>query len=479
MRKKPGLMVLLFAFACESEQASGPDAGPADARPLSDAPLVDPGEVPASEQRPGDPEAGYRALVNYGYVGCGMPLSLFRMFFGSPGPDEQLPGREGLNTEVPFMFNAFTVASGVDVVWGNCLGCHAGRINGELVIGLGAADVDFTQDLAAIADLAGAFVSGDAERAEWRKWANRMQAIGPYTITPVIGVNPADSLGLALFAHHDQETLAWSEEWLMERPPPYVVPVDVPPWWRMQKKHGMFYNGMGRGDHARIMMSASTFCIDSIPEAEAVDAYFPDVRAYLLTLQPPEWPFQVDDPLAEAGKAVFERECASCHGTYGEPAAETYPNLVVALEEVGTDPLLAVGTIDHASRFVNWFNGSFYGRIATLLPAAGYYAPPLDGIWATAPYLHNGSVPTLAALLDSDTRPRYWTRTFDSTDYDPATVGWTFVEVDHGHAEEPNEDQRKRIYDTTLLGYSNAGHAFGDALEAGERAALLEYLKTI
>ena len=473
MRKMPGALLFAWVFACGSEHATGPDAGPPD------APLVEPGEVPATEQRTGDPEAGYRALVNFGYVGCGMPLSLYRMFFGTATEAEKIPGREGPNVDLPYMVNAFTTASGVDVVWSNCLGCHAGRINGELVIGLGAADFDFTVDLAAAADLAGAFVSGDAERAEWRKWANRMQAIGPYTIMPVIGVNPADSLSLALFGHRDQETLAWSEEWLLEPPPPVNVPVDVPPWWRMQKKNSMFYNGMGRGDHARIMMSASTFCIDSIAEAEAIDAYFPDVRAYLLTLVPPAWPYPVDAELAAAGQVVFERECASCHGTYGDPATETFPNLVVSLDEVGTDPILAVGTIEETARFVNWFNGSFYGGLSQLVPSRGYYAPPLDGVWATAPYLHNASVPTLAALLDSESRPRYWTRSFDSTDYDVAAVGWVFTEVDHGHADEPNEDTRKRIYDTTVLGYSNVGHTFGDALEAEERAALLEYLKTI
>jgi cytochrome c5 len=438
--------------------------------------------VPASEQRAGDPEAGYHALVNYGYVGCGMPKSLYDTFLGGSAPEDEIPGREGLNVGLPYMFNAFTTASGVDVVWGNCLTCHAGRINGELVIGLGAASMDFTEDLAAVADLVGSFVSGGAERDEWAKWNDRMQAIGPWTVTDVVGVNPADSLGLALFARHDQETLAWSDEWLLEPPPRYVPPVDTPPWWRMKKKHGMFYNGMGRGDHARIMMTASTFCIDSIAEAEAVDAYFPDIRAYIASLEAPLWPFAIDAAQLEAGRVVFERECSTCHGTYGDPESETYPNLVVALDEVGTDPIVAVGTIEYADRFVNWFNGSFYGRVSrvsTLLPAAGYYAPPLDGVWATAPYLHNGSVPTLAALLDSGTRPTYWTRSFDSMDYDPAAIGWNHTVLEHGHDGESDSEKRKFIYDTTLLGYSNQGHTYGDELPIDERTALMEYLKTL
>jgi hypothetical protein len=106
-------------------------------------------------------------------------------------------------------------------------------------------------------------------------------------------------------------------------------------------------------------------------------------------------------------------------------------------------------------------------------------APPLDGIWATAPYLHNGSVPTMAALLDSSTRPRYFTRSFDSKDYDPVALGWRFSVVDHGQSAEPSASKAVLIYDTTLIGYSNSGHTFGDVLSPPQRLAVIEYLKTL
>ena len=225
------------------------------------------------------------------------------------------------------------------------------------------------------------------------------------------------------------------------------------------------------------MMTASTLCIDSVAEAEAIDAYFPDVRAFLLALTPPPWPAPVDEARVADGRAVFERTCSECHGTYG--AGATYPNLIVALDDVGTDPTLATGAAQFAGDYVRWFNDSFFGRISFLAPAPGYVAPPLDGIWATAPFLHNGSVPTLAALLDSSTRPRFFTRSFDTSDYDEAAVGWRFTPLAAGQDAEPNGDARVRIYDTTLLGYGNGGHTYGDALTAAERTALLEYLKTI
>jgi hypothetical protein len=181
--------------------------------------------------------------------------------------------------------------------------------------------------------------------------------------------------------------------------------------------------------------------------------------------------------LVAQGKRVFEGTCAKCHGTYGDDGV--YPNQLVPLADVGTDATLVQGDHQFQSRYVDWFAQSFWGQTSRMEPQLGYVAPPLDGIWATAPYLHNGSVPTLEALLDSSKRPQYWTRSFSSTDYDQSAVGWKFTALAHGQAGESSPSARVRIYDTTLLGYGNGGHRFGDDLDAGERRALLEYLKTL
>jgi mono/diheme cytochrome c family protein len=442
-----------------------------------DAPIAPVGPVPAYDQRAGDPANGYRALLDEGYVGCGIPMEAYRKVFPGPAPaSERLPGRTGTNAELPYNFTAFTTASGVEVVTPNCLQCHAERLDGELVIGLGSQSADYTDDIGNYAELIGSLVDSEAARAEWSKWRDRIVTVAPYTVTETIGVNPADNLAAILFSHRDPDTLEWSEEPRLEYPPNIVVPVDVPPWWHMQKKNAMFYVGAGRGDHARIMMTASTLCVDSVEEAEAIDAYFPDVRSYLLTLEPPAWPYATDPALVETGRVIFEQICASCHGTYGE--AEQYPNLIVAIEDVGTDSTMTLGAGQFADRFLDWYNKSFFGELSFLSPAPGYVAPPLDGIWATAPFLHNGSVPTLAALLESPTRPTYFTRSYDSSDYDPIAVGWNFTPLANGQDTDQDVD-RVEIYDTTLLGYGNGGHTFGDALTAGERSALLEYLKTL
>jgi hypothetical protein len=441
-----------------------------------DALESDIGPIPEYEQREGDAAAGYRALIENGYVGCGIPRSAYDEVFG-PAPTWAQLDRGGLNSGVQFNFTSFTTTSGVDVIAPNCLQCHAETLRGQVVIGLGNHTADYTDDLSSFAVLAGGFVTDPAERVEYEKFRDRMLALGPYTMTKTQGVNMADNLAAVLFAHRDAETLAWSQEPILPLPPNIVVPVDVPPWWRMKKKNAMFYDGAGRGDHARIMMTASTLCVDTVAEAQAIDAYFPDVRAFILGIEPPAWPFPVDAALAATGKTYFEGACARCHGTYGEGGA--YPNLVVALDEVGTDPLLASGVAQFAGDYVRWFNRSFFGEIAFLAPARGYVAPPLDGIWATAPFLHNGSVPTMAALLDSSLRTPYFIRSYDTSSYSETLMGWPSTALPAGQDAEPDFERKVKIYDTSLLGYSNGGHTFGDVLTAEERRALLEYLKTL
>ncbi len=437
----------------------------------------------AYEQRDGDPQAGFEALAYKGYVGCGIPGTVYTIAGGTVFSGPPLPGRDN---EIPFYLTKYTDPEIGDVIGPNCMSCHADTLNGEVVIGLGATNLDFGGLAAQAAQLQGLLPQAkpfltEAEFAELEKFVTRMSTVAPFVLPATVGVNSADNLAAVLFAHRDPTTLAWSDEPLMELPEELVVPLDVPPWWRMSKKHTMLYSAGGRGDHARIMMAASTLCVDDVETATAIDAWFPDVRAYIYSLEAPKWPWEVDEELADEGAEVFTAHCAICHGTYSDdPSEETYPNLLIDLDMVGTDETLGLGAAQLVDRFIGWFNTSFYGEVSWLDPQLGYVPPPLDGIWATAPYLHNGSVPTLAALLKSDTRPTYWRRTvFGNVNYDQETLGWPHEALETGQADEPDEDARRQIYDTTLIGYGNGGHTFGDALSDQERAALLEYLKTL
>jgi len=102
-------------------------------------------------------------------------------------------------------------------------------------------------------------------------------------------------------------------------------------------------------------------------------------------------------------------------------------------------------------------------------PPYGPYAPrPLYGIWAAAPYLHNGSVPTLYHLLvPPEQRPK--TFALGGREYDPVRLGF---------AVDTACDQQDCVVDATRIGDGNGGHLFGTDLAEPDRMALLEYLKT-
>ncbi|WP_295388531.1 cytochrome c [uncultured Thiodictyon sp.] len=442
------------------------------------------GRIPAYPQRPGDAQKGYDVLVNRAALTCGLPYNAYAKAVarskprGAPGP--QFPGRSGRNRELPYMLSAHQAPSGVELVSTNCLACHAATLDGRLIMGLGNAFLDMTQDPAVEIAATGALVTGQAERAQWRRWSERITRLSGDLLTDTVGVNTAAHSTLALMAQHDPKTLAWSDKPLLAPPPQPALPVAIPPWWNLRKKHALFYSGEGRGDLARHLLLANTTCTDSVAEASAMDLWFVDIRAYLATLAPPKYPYAIDQALAERGYSLYRSQCQGCHGTNGEDWR--YPNLVVPLGEVGTDPALARATYNDLDRFRAWFRQSYYGERSQLTPALGYVAPPLDGVWATAPYLHNDAVPTLAALLDPSARPAYWRarRTADGAPiYDPESLGWAYDTLSQGKSAAMSWDECDQVYDSTGKGYGNGGHRFGDTLSAADRRALIEYLKTL
>src|SRR5262249_50017588 len=122
-------------------------------------------------------------------------------------------------------------------------------------------------------------------------------------------------------------------------------------------------------------------------------------------------------------------------------------------------------------------DGGWYGVAET----PGYQAPPLDGVWATAPYFHNASVPTIYHVLNSRARPKIFARSYRSEkeDYDTERVGWKITVLDRPPDPKLPASERRKIYDTSLPGRGNTGHTFGDELTEDQRRAVIEYLKTL
>ena len=122
-----------------------------------------------------------------------------------------------------------------------------------------------------------------------------------------------------------------------------------------------------------------------------------------------------------------------------------------------------------ADRF-NEFAPSYPWAFESFQDTNGYTALSLEGLWARAPYLHNGSVPSLKSLLDvPEERPKTFYRGVDL--YNAEAVGF----VSTGTQAESAGFK----IDTAVTGNSNQGHEFGTELSADEKRSLLEYLKTL
>jgi mono/diheme cytochrome c family protein len=433
----------------------------------------EPVPIPASKQRlGGNPKKGYEYLTTGDYVKGGMPLSLFKL--RSNTVDTHLQ-RTGLNKNISYQYTAIKARNGEVLVAPNCLQCHAQEIEGKLYIGLGNSFSDFTQFqklnpkmLEQLENMLKRTKPAAYEASA--DFINVTKTVGQYLNTPMRGVNPADRLAAVLAAHRDPKTFKWIQSPALEIPSE-IIATDVPAWWMLKKKNAMFYNGFGRGDFGRFLMASNLLTVTDTAESAEVDSHMPDVLAYIYSLEPPAYPYAVDKQLASKGKIIFEKNCSRCHGKYGDE--ESYPNLLVPASIIKTDSLLYKSNYS-SPQFLNWFNNSWFttgDHPARLEPFEGYIAPPLDGVWITGPYLHNGSVPTLEAMLNSKVRPKYWSRDFDKPEIDTEKGGWKYTAHD--------KPGGTTVYNTDLPGYGNYGHYFGDKLTPGERKAVIEYLKTL
>jgi hypothetical protein len=186
---------------------------------------------------------------------------------------------------------------------------------------------------------------------------------------------------------------------------------------------------------------------------------------YIGSVPAPKYPLPVESALAATGAPIYKAQCAECHEAGGRRFSEVIP-----LEEIGTDRhRLDMWTASSATAYLA-YGADYSWKFSKFRKTNGYTSVPLDGIWLTAPYLHNGSVPTLAdLLLPVEQRPKQFWRGFDL--FDAVKVGFV-----------SDSDEAKRIgtpLDVSRPGNSNAGHTYGTTMSASEKAALVEYMKTL
>ena len=196
------------------------------------------------------------------------------------------------------------------------------------------------------------------------------------------------------------------------------------------------------------------------------------IRDWTWTLKPPTYPYPVDKALAAQGAPLYQQYCLNCHGgpSFRDGVVEgSRLGKVEAIANIATDRhRLDSYTVEFATNQYALYPESSY-RFRQFRKTNGYANHPLDGIWLRAPYLHNGSVPTLRALLDPpEQRPAVFYRGYDV--YDQKNLGFVT------NVEEAN-GRRFTRFDTSLPANSNSGHMYGTGLTPEQKSAIVEYMK--
>ena len=244
---------------------------------------------------------------------------------------------------------------------------------------------------------------------------------------------------------------------------------DFPSVWQQKPREGMqlHWDGNNTSVNERNNSAALALVTPTTIDFDAIHR----VADWLWELPPPAYPYEINQELAAVGESIYQSNCASCHA-FGSTKVGT----VTPIEEIGTDP----GRLDSYTEELlknqrTLFAGiSYQGedqQFRHFQKTNGYANMPLDGIWLRAPYLHNGSVPSLKDLLEApENRPQTFYRGYDVFDRDKV-----------GFVSDVAEENGKQYFkfDTTLPGNSNSGHLYGINLPASDKDALVEYMKTL
>ena len=357
--------------------------------------------------------------------------------------------------------------------------------------------------------------------------------------------------------------------------------IKSPNFWNMGHRPQKFHGAVLPMDANRIDMAEYYPFQDFLQGKDPtdwVDAHDRSAQTWAESLSSPTYPGPINTALAEQGAILFHSKdlwapnlnnpvpkpaggngsCASCHGAYSprfvndpsyldSPALEGIAADDVPMNVIGSDPVYinsmqSLKDPDGGYNQASAKNDFLYCGIGALgdSQTPGMLAPPLYGVWAAAPYLHNGSVPTVWEVLKPSDRHDIWRRVsspapaglenkvvmgYDTNlqrAYDPVHLGWRydvvqcgdngttpFVNCNKDPADAPVNVQQwlgdlyskigllwliplpnelllsqqqiegRKVYNTHLYSQSNQGHEFTAVLTDAERAALIEYLKTL
>lgn len=283
-----------------------------------------------------------------------------------------------------------------------------------------------------------------------------------------------------------------SREWMATKP----AIVDIKSLFRSKDRFHAGWDG-NQGSDARVVASGTSAVGDPKMVNTRIHAGMND---FINGLPAPAYPFAVDMDVARKGKVTFTKTCAGCHS---EKNAEIYTTQALGVDgnraEIITETARKgfIQLMRDTCKGERWClpkerdgvtlitdekraDNEYYREIR---PAGqrGYKADVLHGIWTQAPYLHNGSVPTLWHLLTPRERPAKFVR--GNVNYDATNVGFVWDakpgERSATSANGTYDTMRTHVFDTKLPGQSNGGHEYGADLSKDEKLALIEYLKTL
>ncbi|ARN18758.1 rubber dioxygenase RoxB [Piscinibacter gummiphilus] len=495
-----------------------------------------------------------------------------------PKPFEDPNRTNGGTGRLPEMF---TQLRNPDGTWSGrigvtCHACHSGAANGVPAPGGGSSLQDlhlFLRDALPLGYLAS------------------LASIANLTRTR--GTNNASDINLA-FVFPDQGLLPL-DTFLGVLASGSTASMDTPAWWNMGHRPVKFVDGVFPMDAPRVDMVFYTPLLGLFgsvggPLSEAgqtwMRAHGPDANTWIESLKSPPYPGTIDTALAEQGAVLFHTlnlwatsrnnpvpkpnegngSCASCHGAYAPryvndpaflatPALEGMASYITPQRIIQTD-IVRQKTNNEAVQVAGASNFFGYpttkGTVNDCGPQnradlrgnreLGYLAPPLYGVWATAPYLHNGSVPNVWEVLKPSDRKPLWRRVsnpprwdqvgrtimgYDTrmSAYDTQKMGWKYDTLQCRKPTlfdpipspywrcDPKDEQLqawynelvrglysnvaltwnvlfpptitnsdiedRKIYNTYMFGQGNGGHTFNSVLTDAERKALIEYLKTL
>jgi mono/diheme cytochrome c family protein len=244
-----------------------------------------------------------------------------------------------------------------------------------------------------------------------------------------------------------------------------VGSADLPSLWDQKIREGLWLHWDGnnntvseRNKSAAIGAGASPASLD-LPAMKRVEDW-------IWELKPPAFPRErIDAARTESGRKLYEKYCAECHALGSKLVGQVIP-----IAKIGTDPERLNSFTPALAEKMNTIGEGRPWRFSHFRKTDGYATMPLDGVWLRAPYLHNGSVPTLRDLLKPpEERPAVFWRGYDVYDYQ--NVGFV--------TSGPEAERSGVRFDTSVRGNSRLGHSYGTELKPAEKNDLVEYLKTL